>query len=148
MVRRVTAEDVELIAQMSVDYYHENQAIKPYDVDFDIDVARANLTVMIQQPSAIGYVSDDGYILGELRRMWFGKDVFGYGGAGFYVRPPARNGLLARRLMNAFCDEAKSRGAKYCVFSLFNDVRSEMLDGFFIALGCQPQGSVYLKEVA
>lgn len=145
-MRPGTVEDVDMILGMMVDYYEENQRIKPYDLDFNPELARQYLTAALQLPSYISYVSDNGIISGDMRRTWFGDNYFGQGGD-FYVRPPARNGILARNLFNAFRDEVKRRGGKFCMFTMFNDVSQDMFHGWMKKFGCQFQGGVYYLKL-
>ena len=118
----------------------------PMEIDFDLDECWGFLKAALKHPGLISYIADDGIIMGELSQPWFGKTPVARGIV-WYVRPEARNGILARNLMRAFDKEAKERGAHYSRMELDNAAHIDTIDGFFKKMNYRDYSRIYLKDL-
>lgn len=115
-------------------------------VSLDLIATRQFLDRALRHPDLISYISENGVIFGELSHMWLGPERVGRGVL-WYVKPEARNGLLARSLLRAFDKEAKERGAVYSKMDLDNPARIGVIDGFVKHLGYREFSKSYVKEL-
>lgn len=143
-MRKATPFDLMEILEMVVDYYIENQSINHYDVAFDMPKARAYVSGLLHNPDGICYMADDGVVLGDVTEPWFSKRKFARGWV-LYVRPKARNGILARALLNKFYEEAKARGA-FVSWDFYNDTHKEVINGLMRKLGYKENGYIFTKD--
>lgn len=144
-VRKTVQDDVPKILAFMKAYFEENQGKMPMRVELNLDTCKTFFTLALKHPNVISYISDDGVILGELSTTWFGPNKVGRGVL-WYVKPEARNGILARRLLKAFDDEARKRGATMVFNDLHNAANLEMIDGFVKKCGYRNYSKSYLKE--
>lgn len=143
-MRKATPDDLMTILEMVVDYYMENQSINHYNVDFDVQKAKTYVQSLLQNPDAICYVADDGLVMGDVTEPWFSRRKFARGWV-LYVRPKARNGLLARALLNKFYEEAKARDA-FVSWDFYNDTHKQLIDGLMRVLGYKENGHIFTKD--
>src|SRR5262245_34080900 len=145
-MRKATPDDLLTILEMVVDYYIANQSVNKHGVDFDVGKAKLYINGMLTAPEGICYISDDhnGIVLGHLMAPWFGHRMFANGYV-LYVRPQARNGLLARSLLKHFEEEAQARGA-YVSWEFYNDTHRQLIDGLMVKLGYQQNGHIFTKD--
>ena len=144
-MRKTTPEDGPEILEMLTDYFIENQHIMPMNIKLDIKNCRQFLETALGHGDLISFIADDGVIMGDLAQTWFGPNRVARG-ALWYVRPRARNGLLARRLLNAFDDEAKERGAIYSKQDLDNPAHLRLIERFVGHCGYREFSKSFLKE--
>lgn len=64
-----------------------------------------------------------------------------------FVRPAARGGVAARRLLRGFCGWAEARGARDILFGVSTGVAPERTGRFIEAEGFLPLGRLYRKEI-
>lgn len=145
-MRRATPADLETIFRFFVRYYLENQEQMPMKVTMDIDGTRRFFKEALTHKDLISYISDDGVILGELGRLWFAKERVARGVL-WYVKPEARNGILARNLLSAFDKEAKERGAVYSKMDLDNPANIRIIEGFCNLMGYREYSKSWAKEL-
>lgn len=145
-MRKTTPADVLKITEFIRDYFEEAKPTFPAPLDFDLEQSANFIFMALQHPNVISYIADDGVILGELAHTWFGPNKLARGIL-WYVRPGARNGILARRLLKAFDGEAKARGARLCLNDLHNPAHLNMIDGFVKKIGYRSYSKCYLKEL-
>src|SRR5262245_16712420 len=141
-MKRATVEDLPEILEMIVDYYIENQSINKHGVDFDVGKARSYITTLLTQPDGICFVADDGVVLGNIAEPWFGHRKFANGWV-LYVRPRARNGLLARALLHKFEESAPDC---YVSWQFYNDTHKQLINGLMRRLGYQENGFIFTKD--
>lgn len=115
------------------------------NVSVDLLASRRFFESALAHPDLISYISDDGVILGELGHTIFGPERVARGVL-WYVRPEARNGILARRLLKAFDEEAKARGAVYSKMDLDNPAQINVIEGLYQLAGYEEFSKSYLKE--
>ena len=145
-MRKTGPQDVNRILEFLMEYFIENQKQMPMKISFDVPQTRAFITHALNHPDLISYISDNGVILGELGETWFGPNKVARGLI-WYVKPAARNGILARRLLKAFNDEAKARGARYAKQDLDNPASIGKVDGLVKLAGYRDFSKTYLMEL-
>ena len=145
-MRPTTIEDLPQILEWMVDYYVENQKVMPMPrVKMDVNYTKTWLLNALRNPGLISFISDDGVIMGAMMETHIGPNKIGRGGI-WYVRPEARNGILAMRLLRAFDEEARERGALYAYQDVENPAHLQVLDGLYKLEGYKEFSKVYLKE--
>jgi len=145
-VRKTKSTDGPEIVEMLADYYLENQRKMPMDVKFDVRMTERFIKEALAHRNCISFISDDGIVLGELSQTWFGPNPVGRGLV-WYVRPEARNGILAMKLLNAFDAEATSRGARYSRFELDNPANLPVVDRMLHKADYRDFSKIYLKDL-
>ena len=127
-------------------YYQENIERLPVAVDFDLYRCWNFLKNMLSQEECISYMSDDGVVIGNTMKPWFSETMFA-NSLVWYVKPEARNGLLARSLIREFDKEAARRGAKYSHLSLDNPINIDIIDPFIKKLGYRDYSKIYMRDL-
>lgn len=145
-MRKATAADAPRLVEFLFAYFIEAQKTMKMRVSLDLLASRQFFETALAHPDLISYISDDGVILGELGRTIFGPERVARGVI-WYVKPEARNGILARRLLKAFDEEAKARGAVYSKMDLDNPAQIDVIDGFYKRVGYREFSKTYLKEL-
>jgi uncharacterized protein (DUF2235 family) len=144
-MRPTTPADAEQIMRLLWQYFQENQAIMPMEIELDLDECWAYIRRALQSEKSIGYISDDGVFLGHLSKPWFSKTCMA-GGLLWYVKPEARNGILARNFIRAFDKEAKERGAVYAQMALDNAAHLNVIGPLMNKFGYEDYSKVFLKH--
>jgi GNAT superfamily N-acetyltransferase len=149
LIRQAGFGDVSLIAEMMTDYYHEAKAQIPLEkrdcFTLDPGYVKGWAKRVVSNPHIFGFIADDGMIFGEVIETWVGPNKICRGGI-WYVRPRARGGLLAWRLLKAFDQEAHKRGAICSRMDLDNPVFACLIDRMYKKLGYKEYSRVYVKE--
>jgi hypothetical protein len=144
-MRKATPADTEKIFRMVVAYFLENQEKRPMKITLDVDGTRRFLKEVLGHKDLISYLSDDGVILGELGRLWMAHERVSRGIL-WYVKPEARNGILARNLLRAFDKEAKERSAVYSKMDLDNPANIHIIEPFCKLMGYEEFSKSWVKE--
>ena len=139
-MREATPADAPLILGMAKAHYLENV---PKQFVFNDQIA-GNYIEACLKIGAIGYVSDDGFIFGEVMDTWFGENRMVHGPL-CYIKPESRNGFTARRFLRAFISAAKDK-AKYVYTDSYNLGHGRALNGLLRIEGFDEIGKIYLKE--
>lgn len=145
-MRKATPNDLEKIFRFFVGYYLENQEKMPMKVTLDVEGTRRFFKDALSHRDLISYISDEGVIMGELGRLWFAKERVARGVL-WYVKPEARNGILARSLLQAFDKEAKEREAVYSKMDLDNPANIRIIEGFCKLMGYREYSKSWAKEL-
>lgn len=145
-MRKATPDDLCQIIEWMVDYFIENQQKFPMKVDMNVQQMRKFFELALASPALISFISDDGIIMGELAETWFGPNKVGRGIL-WYVRPEARNGILARRLLRAFDSEAYQRGARYCRMELDNPANVKQIAGLVEKAGYEDFSKIFVRRL-
>lgn len=144
-MRKTTAADAPRLVEFMFAYFIEAQKTMKMKVSMDLLAVRSFFENALAHPDLISYISEDGVILGELGRLWWGAERVARGVL-WYVKPEARNGLLARRLLMAFDGEAKARGAVYSKMDLDNPAQGDVIDGLYKLAAYHEFSKSYVKE--
>lgn len=144
-MRKTTPQDGADILEMLTDYYIENQKKMPMKVNFDIPTVRKFLEQALTHPNLISYIADDGIVFGELSETWFGPNKVSRGLV-WYVKPKARNGILAKNLLEAFDDEARERGAIYGRMEIDNPANLPTVGRMLKHAGYDQFSNIYLRK--
>lgn len=145
-MRRTTPDDLVTIIEWMVDYFIENQQKMPMNVQMNVQQMKKFFEHALVHPDMVSYISDDGVILGEVAETWFGPNKVGRGIL-WYVRPQARNGILARRLLRAFDNEARERGARFARMELDNPANLKQIDGLVKKVGYEDFSKIYVRRL-
>lgn len=88
-----------------------------------------------------------GGIAGAVSEHWFSDELQGYEYS-FFLRPDARHGTTAGRLLNAFTTWCAKRGARQVRIGITTGIHEERTGKFYRAVGFQPAGSLFKMEVS
>lgn len=110
-IRNISLYDVTAICEHLVDLRNESPEYAFVREDWDYVPVR--LSNMICQPNFIGVTDEDhrGFMFGCVEEHWYSSRIDAFEQL-LYVGPSYRGGMLAVRLIKAFCDEARRRGAE------------------------------------
>ena len=147
-VEVATSEDAPEIARLGL-LLHESSsyAAIPYRIEKVEDLMR-NLT---SGGGVVFVVRRDGEIVGGIAGAvtahWFSDELHGFEFS-FFLRPDARSGITAGRLINAFTTWCGLRGAKQVRVGITTGINEERTGEFYRAIGFDPAGSLFKMEVS
>ena len=147
-MREIRPSDYPVIAEMMTAYFHEAQPTVPLsnrdkfvlDPDFVLRWAKN----VVGNCNIFGFIDDNGMILGEISNTWVGPNKVANGGI-WYVRPMARSGTLAWRLLKAFDDKAH-KVALVARMALDNPSNGPIIDRMYKKIGFREYSKIYVKE--
>lgn len=145
-MRAITPQDAPRVVEFLFHYFMEHQKIAPLKICMDILQMRRFLDAVLVNENVIGFISDDGVILGEVTYTWFGPNLAAKGFL-WYVRPESRRGWNAWRFLKAFDAEAKKRGAIYSLQELHNPTHRSAAEALFHRAEYKDYSASYLKEL-
>lgn len=88
-----------------------------------------------------------GGIAGAVTEHWFSDELHGFEFS-FFLRPDARSGITAGRLLNAFTTWCGMRGAKQVRVGITTGINEERTGEFYRAIGFEPAGALFKMEVS
>lgn len=148
-MRKVTPADVPQIVEFLKANFHETQGLIPLGNRNKFVMSDEHITAWAQKaanhPDLIAFIDDDGMILGEFAETVFGPNRIARGGV-WYVRPRARGGPLAWRLLKAFDQQAAEKGALAGRMELDNPSYIDVIDRMYKKIGFREFSKIYVKE--
>jgi hypothetical protein len=148
-VRRTRPSDVPLIAEFLKANYHETIGLIPITnrekFVMDPDYVNAFAQKAASHPDLISYIDENGMIMGDLGETTIGPNRIARGGV-WYVRPEARGTPLGWRLLKAFDDEGRDRGALCARMELDNPINLSVIDRMYQKRGFRRYSYIYVKE--
>lgn len=103
--------------------------------------AGAGVVFVVRQDGAIA-----GGIAGAVSEHWFSDELHGYEFS-FFIRPEARNGFTAIKLVNAFSIWCRARGAKSVRMGITTGIHEASTGQLYRMLGFKDAGSLFQLEV-
>lgn len=145
-VRAIKPQDAPQVVEFLFAYFLEHQRLAPLNICMDILWTRRFLDMALSNQNVIGFIAENGVILGEVCYTWFGPNMTAKGFL-WYVRPEARGGWLAWRLLKAFDKATRERGARYSFQELHNPTHRHIAEKLFHRAGYKDYSASYLKEL-
>lgn len=144
-----TVDDIPELVRLSY-LMHGGSAYSKFN--FDLDKIASNFAFWVSSPDyfVVTAKDEDGMIVGGycgyVTEYFFGKDLIACD-LGLFVEPSRRGGMTAIRLIKAFEDWAKSKGAKEVCPGTTTMVAPERTSRLYERLGYLVVGSIFKKEV-
>lgn len=145
-MRRTTIDDALTITKMFFDYWRENEQECSLQRSFTMEPETVFEAITEFLRVGFGFIDENGVVLGHLAHTWFGPNPIAEGVL-WYVRPKARGGLLAWRLLKAYDKECKERGAILSYNPLHNFATQKMVGGILQKEGYYTFSVNYVKEL-
>lgn len=144
-IRPAVLEDIPSLMRLGADFY----AVANYEAPMDVGEIPATLEHLIRSPDGLAMVMEDhadvvGAILGIIHKPVFSMALQATE-LGWWVAPESRGRRDAVRLISAFEEWARGRGARHTVLSSLMHLRPDALDRIYRALGYAPREMVYQK---
>ena len=148
-IERATAEDIPEMVRLS-SLMHKESAYSKFN--FDAVKLANNFAFWVNNPDYFVVIAKDdngetvGGYCGYVTEYFFGKDLIACD-LGLFIDPERRGGMTAIRLIKAFEDWAKSRGAKEVCPGTTTMVAPERTSRLYERLDYKVVGSIFKKEV-
>lgn len=147
MIRAATADDIPRIIELGITMHASTSyASQPYVHE----KAAAFLLELINGDGVVFVAEVDGEtvgaMVGGIADQWFNHDLIAYDYAVF-VLPSRRNGIIALRLINAFIEWARIRGAKQVQMGICTAVNVEGISRLYESAGFRLLGPLYGMEL-
>lgn len=148
-IRQATTQDIEQIIVMcealhSESEYYRNQLFEAERL------AESLNTVMGNEYHIIFLAEQDkqiiGFFIGGLTRGLFNYELIAFDYS-VYVVPEKRNGRAAIKLIKAFEQWAKEKGANRCRIGITTDISTNRTSRFYQLLGFKPCGVSFEKVI-
>lgn len=148
MIRPATHEDVPRLIELGV-VLHASTSYAA--LDFNHAKAAAFLHSLIGSPSGVVFVSvhDEviiGGMVGGLVDQWFNDDLIAYDYS-LFVEPSRRQGIVAARLIAAFQEWARIKGAKQIYMGIGTGVSVEGTTRLYERMGLRVAGPLLIQEL-
>jgi len=126
-------------------------AISSYSVlRFVPEQVEATLRRLIAGEGVVFVAERDGIVVGgfagAVAQHWFSDELVAFDYS-LFVDPQARNGITAAKLVDAFIEWAKLRGARQVCMGITTGLHVERTARFYRALGLQDAGLLFRMEV-
>lgn len=147
MIRAATAADIPRIIELGITLHASTSyASQPYVHE----KAAAFLLELIQGEGVVFVAVVDGVTVGAMAGgivdQWFNHDLIAYDYS-IFVLPSRRNGIVALRLINAFVEWARLKGAKQVQMGICTAVNVEGISRLYESAGFRLLGPLYGKEL-
>lgn len=147
MIRPATLADlpriIELGAMLHATSSYSRLAFVP-------EKAAAFLTALIEKDGVVFVAEIDGVVVGGMAGgvvdQWFSNDLIAYDFS-IFVEPKRRNGLIAMKLMLAFEEWARIKGAKQVHMGIGTDINVEGTSRLYKHMGFRHFGPLFVKDI-
>lgn len=149
MIREANIKDFNKIESMARAFYNESKYGEIYNVDIDEDSLISFTISFIHDSDKVILFDEDGkgMIWGILVPWFFNTKHMLAQEMAWYVKPEHRNGFTAMRLLKAFEQWAKDKGAKIFVMGSLSELNGDRVGKFYEKNGMKPVESMYGKEL-
>lgn len=149
-VRRATLSDLATLVEMGRAMQQESPRYARFDFD-DGKVQQLIATLIdLDGPGCALVATVDETIVGMLGGIlvehFFGRDTYA-ADLVVYVYPAHRGGTTVVRLVKAFEDWARSKGALECCVGVSTEIASTRVSALYRALGYRMAGYSHLKDI-
>lgn len=147
MIRVATHDDIPRLIDLGK-MLHDQSSFAA--LDFDRIKVRASLLAIIDGAGVVFVAERDGEIVGGfaggVASHWFGNDMFGFDYS-FFIEPTRRHGITAIKLLTAFREWAKLRGAREIRLGISTGIMIEQTGALYEAFGMTLTGPLYRMEL-
>ena len=147
-VRAATVRDLTALIDLG-EMLHGSSAYSRFTFDRH---KVADLLTSVIKGSGVVFVSERegqivGGIAGGVTEFWFGHDVHGFDYS-FFVHPDHRHGITAFRLLLAFQEWCRARGASEIRIGITTGIAIEQTTKFYEWCGFVRNGALFTKELS
>lgn len=144
MIRPATHDDIDRLTELGEQMHVESRFA---DLPIDRSKVRALFAHLIESPDGLLIVSEkDGEVIGGFAgyvcEHYFARTTVAQD-FGLFIAPEFRGGLSAPRLLKAYIDWAKEKGAAMIQAGITTGVHVEASTQLYLRMGFQPAGNLF-----
>lgn len=147
MIRAATQADVPRIIELGITLHATTSyASQPY-----VHEKAASFLLQLIHGEGVVFVADVGgevvgAMAGGIVDQWFSHDLIAYDYS-IFVLPSRRHGIIALRLIRAFIEWAKLRGASQVQMGICTAVNVDAISRLYESAGFRLAGPLYMQEI-
>lgn len=146
MIRPATAEDVPRLVELG-EMLHRMSTYR--GLSYDREKVGAVLLSLIAGSGVVFVSERDGLVMGGmaggLTEHWFSRDKLAFDYS-LFIQPGARHGITAMKLIYAFCEWARLRGARQVRLGITTGLNIDSTSRLYRACGFEDAGKLFVKE--
>lgn len=144
MIRNATYNDISTMIALGEAMHAESRYAR---FPWDSEMVGALIAALIESDDGLALVAEEdgqiiGGILAAIEKSFFGPARFACEYAVF-VRPDARGGMAAARLLSGYAQWARDRGAELVQAGITTGVKTELSARLYSAVGFQSVGQLF-----
>ena len=147
MIRSATAADIPRIIELGTLLHATSSYSK---MAFVPAKAAAFMQALMERDGVVFVAEIDGVVVGGMAGgvvdQWFSDELIAYDFS-IFVEPRRRNGLIAIKLMRAFEEWARIKGAKQIHMGIGTDINVEGTSRLYEHMGFRHFGPLFMKEL-
>lgn len=147
MIRPATADDIPRIIELGTLLHATSSYSK---LAFVPAKAAAFMQALMERDGVVFVAEIDGVVVGGMAGgvvdQWFSDELIAYDFS-IFVEPKRRNGLIAIKLMRAFEEWARIKGAKQVHMGIGTDINVEGTSRLYEHMGFRHFGPLFVKEL-
>lgn len=147
MIRAATPADIPRIIEMGITMHAKTSYSR---FVYDHGKAATFLQEQIAGDGVVFVAEVDGQVIGamvgSIVDQWFNDDLIAYE-YGVYVEPSRRNGFVALRMIRAFVEWARIKGAKQVQMGICTGVNVDGISRLYESAGFRLLGPLYAMEL-
>lgn len=147
MIRAARHSDIPRIIELGTILH---QTTDYAALDFDADKVGNFMSHLIAGAGVVFVSEINGVVVGGMAGgivdQWFNNDLIAYDYS-IFVEPGRRNGVIAMRLVRAFEEWARLKGAKQIHMGIGTGVNVEGTSRLYESLGLKHFGPLFIKEL-
>lgn len=148
MIRPASHADIPRIIELGTILHQTTSYVAQ---PFNPEKAAKFMAALIDGTAGVLFVSEiDGVVVGGMAGgivdQWFNDDLIAYDYS-IFVEPGRRNGIIAARLIRAFEEWARIKGAKQIHMGIGTDVNVAGTSRLYESLGLKHFGPLFVKEL-
>ena len=147
MIRSATAADIPRIIELGTLLHATSSYSK---MAFVPAKAAAFMQALMERDGVVFVAEIDGVVVGGMAGgvvdQWFSDELIAYDFS-IFVEPRRRDGLIAIKLMRAFEEWARIKGAKQIHMGIGTDINVEGTSRLYEHMGFRHFGPLFMKEL-
>jgi L-amino acid N-acyltransferase YncA len=147
MIRPATNDDIPRIIELGR-LLHQSSSYAA--MEFDEGMAASFIEQLISGVGVVFVAEIDGVVVGGIAggitEQWFSSELLAFDYS-FFIDPKTRSGITATKLVRAFTEWARLKGAKHIQIGITTDINVEGTSRFYRALGFEDAGLFFNKEL-
>lgn len=147
MIRPATTADIPRIIELGTLLHATSSYSK---MAFVPAKAAAFMQALMERDGVVFVAEIDGVVVGGMAGgvvdQWFSDELIAYDFS-IFVEPRRRNGLIAIKLMRAFEEWARIKGAKQIHMGIGTDINVEGTSRLYEHMGFRHFGPLFMKEL-
>lgn len=147
MIRAAKNEDVGRLVELGQQLHDTSDYV---DIPFNSEKVAALLNRLIEGAGVVFIAEIDGRIVGGfaggVTDYWFSDELVGFDYS-FFIEPSSRNGITAMKLIAAFKNWCKAKGARHLKVGITTGINVERTTEFYLSMGFNNAGTLFSMEL-